>query len=364
MSDMKRTLGFLAILVSVQAGALGAPPRLPAQTIEGMVYDDDTGMPLQGASISVLSANFESVIQGRADAMGRFRYLLPDSGTYLVSAIMSGYATSAPEVLMLGPGEEVTVMLPLWSLDPQPAGVSVRATEGSGEGADIFGRVVDFGTGQGITNVEVTIQGQNKSAVTDVNGRFFIRDAQGPDVRVYFQHLSYAPREARVEIEPRIAYELSVQMEPEPLEIPGIVVSTTPRIIARRLQPVYERMDRAVTAYFRTDEDFASRGYPPVGSMIRGFPRIRVNNYGAQWRVRMGGAVTLDGSPCMPVVYLDGMRVSSSGDTQSLSEMMAMPTFDVAVIEVYPGAASLPPEFNDPGTMCAIGIWTKRGGSD
>ncbi len=37
-----------------------------------------------------------------------------------------------------------------------------------------------------------------------------------------------------------------------------------------------------------------------------------------------------------------------------------MSTMDVAVIEVYPGAASLPPEFNDPGSMCAIGIWTKR----
>jgi len=55
--------------------------------------------------------------------------------------------------------------------------------------------------------------------------------------------------------------------------------------------------------------------------------------------------------------------VSSSDDTAGLSEMMGLPTLDVAVIEVYPGASSLPPEFNDPGTMCAIGIWTKRGGS-
>jgi hypothetical protein len=361
---MKPLQVFLTVFIVVVAGTLWEPAPLPAQTIEGFVYDDDTGLPLEGASISVLSADFESVIQGRADALGRFRYLLPDSGTYLVSAIMSGYATSAPEVLMLGPGDEITLMLPLWSLDPQPAGVSVRESEAEGMGADVYGQVVEFGTGQPISNVEVKVEGQNRNAVTDVNGRFFIRDVVGSNVKAYFQHLSYAPREARLEVEPGVAYELDVQMEPEPLEIPGIVVSTTPRAIARRLEPVYARMDRAVTAYFRTDEDFAGRGYPPVGSMIRGLPRIRVRNAGMQWRVEMGGSITLDGRPCTPVIYLDGMRVSSFDDVDSVSEMMAMPTFDVAVIEVYPGAASLPPEFNDPGTMCAIGIWTKRGGSD
>ncbi|NNM03735.1 MAG: TonB-dependent receptor [Gemmatimonadetes bacterium] len=234
---------------------------------------------------------------------------------------------------------------------------------GAGEiDADIFGQVVEYGTGQPVTNVEVQIEGQGKTAITDANGRFFIRNAIGPEATVRFQHLSYAPREAFLEMEPGIAYELEVQMEPEPLEIPGIVVSTTPRPVARRLEPVFARMDRVVTAYFRTKEDFEQRGYPPVGAMVRGLPSVRVRNAGMRWIVEMRGAMTLDGQRCRPVVYLDGMRVSSSDDEASLSEMMAMPTFDVAVIEVYPGAASLPPEFNDPGTMCAIGIWTARGG--
>jgi hypothetical protein len=165
-------------------------------------------------------------------------------------------------------------------------------------------------------------------------------------------------------MEPGIAYELAVPMEPEPLEIPGIEVTATARAIARRLEPVYARMDRAVHAHFRTEEDFASRGMPPVGAMIRGLPSIRVRSAGINWLVEMRGAVTLDGQPCVPAVYLDGVRVSASDDRAGLSEFMAMPTFDVAIIEVYPGASSLPPEFNDPGTMCAIGIWTKRGGSD
>jgi hypothetical protein len=80
------------------------------------------------------------------------------------------------------------------------------------------------------------------------------------------------------------------------------------------------------------------------------------------WLVTMGGAVTMTGEPCVPTLYLDGMSVSRHGDPASLSEFLTLSTLDVAVIEVYPGAASLPAEFNDPGTMCAIGIWTRRGG--
>ena len=243
MSSMSRIIVLLAGLLAFQAGAAGGPSLLHAQIIKGMVFDDDTGAPLQGAAISVLSADFKEVIQGRADAMGRFRYLLPDSGIYLISAIESGYATSAPEVLVLGKGEEVTVMLSLWSLDPQPEGVSVRESETGGMGADVYGQVVELETGQPITNVEVRVEGQSGSAVTDVNGRFFIRDVAGSGVKVLFNHLSYAPRETVLTTEAGVAYELAVQMEPEPLELPGIVVSTTPRGIARRLEPVFARMD-------------------------------------------------------------------------------------------------------------------------
>lgn len=99
--------------------------------------------------------------------------------------------------------------------------------------------------------------------------------------------------------------------------------------------------------------------------MIRGLPVVWVSQRGGLlWSVAMGGSILLTGGRCVPAVYLDGIRVPNPADDSltlsSLSEFMAMSTMDVAVSEVYPGAASLPPEFNDPGSMCAIGIWTKR----
>ena len=359
---LNRLLASLLTLILWGSLALASPHALLAQTVKGLVFDDDTRMPLGGASVNILAANFEELVRGQSDALGRFEYVLPDTGTFLVAASMGGYAASAPEVVILGLGEEVTVMLPLWSLDPEPAGVEVRPSSTGGSGVDLFGQVVEYKTGRPIENAEVGVVGQALADVTDSNGRFFIRDAPAASERLYIQHLSYAPREAQLEMSPGVAYELVVRMEPEPLEIPGIEVSATSKITARRLEPVFARMDRAVTAHFRTEKDFEVRGHPPVGSMIQGLPRVRVQNRGPMWAVYMGGAMRLDGRACVPVVYLDGMKVSNPEDPTSLSEFLNMSTFDVAVIEVYPGAASLPPEFNDPGAMCAIGIWTKRGG--
>jgi len=341
--------------------ALAVPVALSAQTVQGMVFEEASGQPVSGASVNVLASDLGEVARGVTGALGRFELALPDTGTFLVTASRTGYANSAPEQVTVGPEQGATVMLALRSLRPDSVRVAVRESDDEGYGVDIYGQVLENVGGRPIQNVEVQLIGRG-GVTTESNGRFFIRDVDPGPVRLYFQHLSYSPRETHVNLEPGVAYEVVVRMEVEPLEIPGIEVSAVSRLVARRLEPVYQRMDRAVTAHFRTVEDFVARGHPPVGSLLQGIPRVRVQNRGMTWSVTMGGAVTLTGDACVPSIYLDGMRVSRHGDPASLSEFLAMSTFDVAIIEVYPGAASLPPEFNDPGTMCAIGIWTRRGG--
>jgi len=359
---MSRLASVTIIMAAFCLPASAVSSALSAQTITGMVFEGGSGSPIQGASISVLDSNFQGLIQNLfADALGRFRVILPDSGTFLVTASHSDYVAPGPEVLILRPGDSVTVLLALRPLRPDSVTVEARAREDGSYAADVYGRVVDNNGGRPIPNAEVRLIGL-KGVTTGSNGRFFIRGVPPGPARVYVQHLSYQPRETHIDLEPGVAYEVAVRLDPDPMEIPGIEVTAVSRRVARRLEPVYDRMDRAVTAHFRTKEEFASRGHPPVGAMIRGLPRVRVHQRGLFWAVTMGGAVTLSGQACVPAIYLDGIRVSNSEDPMSVSEFMAMSTFDVDVIEVYPGASSLPPEFNDPGTMCAIGIWTRRGG--
>jgi len=349
--------------------ALATPSALLAQTVQstqtvrGMVFVEASGLPVPGASVDVISSDLEVVVRGVTDAIGRFELALPDTGTFLVTASHTGYLASAPEPVELGPSQSGTVMLAIRSLRTDSVSVAARESENGGYTADIFGQVLENEGGRPIQNVEVRLIGRSRMVTTGNNGRFAIREADPGTVRLYFQHLSYSPREILVDLQSALGYQVAVRMEVDPLEIPGIEVAAVSRSVARRLQPVFDRMERAVTAHFRTEKDFVARGHPPVGSLLQGIPRVRVQNRGLRWLVTMGGAVTMTGDPCVPSIYLDGVRVSHHGDPASLSEFLAMSTLDVAILEVYPGAASLPPEFNDPGTMCAIGIWTKRGGN-
>lgn len=364
---MSRLAGATLVLAALCLPASVSPGAASGQTITGMVFERRSGSPIQRASVNVLGPHLEDLAPGLlTDAFGRFRVVMSDPGTFLLVARHMDYLTSAPEMVALEPGDSATVLLALDPLRPDTMAVETGVLKDGSHGADVYGIVVDNQSGQPIRAAEVRMIGL-EGAVTGSNGRFFIRDLPPGPARVYVQHLSYQPWETHIDLEDGVAYEVEFRLDPDPLELPGVEVKAMSRRIARRLEPVYDRMDRSTTAYFRTEKDFTARGYPPVGAMIRGLPGVRVAQRGGlKWSVEMGGSVLLTGGRCVPAIYLDGIRVSTpQTDTtglSALSEFMAMSTMDVAVIEIYPGAASLPPEFNDPGSMCAIGIWTKRGG--
>ena len=63
--------------------------------------------------------------------------------------------------------------------------------------------------------------------------------------------------------------------------------------------------------------------------------------------------------PGLPEIWVDGIRMVRSGGDPS--EFLAMSTLDVEVIEVFPSASSIPPDYAT-SVFCMVGIWTKRGG--
>jgi hypothetical protein len=339
-----------------------------------MVFDESSGAPLRGASVDALDARLQAVGRVVTDMTGQYALTLPDTGYYVVSASMPGYAATAPEQVWLGPGEEITVMLGLRSTeaasdsagvdDAASSGAGVTMTESAREGSTgyIYGRVVEKDGNRPVVNADVQVKGGAAGTMTNGAGRFAIREVEPGEIRLRFEHLSFAPQETEVEVEPGMAYEVSVRMDPDPVEVEGIEVETRSRFVARRLEPVYARMSMGTNADFLTKEAFEMRGMPPVGQMLRGLLSVKVRNYGSQWNITIGRAARIGEGGCVPAVYLDGMRVAKPDDQPAISEFLSMSTFDVEVIEIYKGPASLPPEFNDPGTLCAIGIWTRRGG--
>ena len=68
------------------------------------------------------------------------------------------------------------------------------------------------------------------------------------------------------------------------------------------------------------------------------------------------------GSGGFAVAGAAGEQVTHLVARNGVSDMLEMSTAEIEGIEVYPGPATLPAEFNHPGVKCAVVIWTRRGG--
>lgn len=343
--------GSAAIGLSVLA-ALGAVLDGSAQTIRGIVYDETSSRALGGASVRIFLTDLTPVTVVRADARGAYTVDVDSAGRYVVVAFRAGYATNPPEVVDIEENETLNLLLNLKLLSADSPDFTVSQAEIEGRAGFIFGQVVRHLDGSPIEQAEVQLTSLSKSVLTNQAGRFrFERVDPGPTV-IRVNHLSYQPQEHLVDVGAGIAYQMTVRMDADPIEIEGIEVVARSRLVARRLIPVYERMDRKTFGYFSTTQDFGKRGHPSVAAMLQSLPSTTVRSgRGLTWSIELRGG-------CTPTIFVDGVRVGRGG----VSEFLNMSTISVEIIEVFPGAASLPPEYNDPGTFCAVGIWTKRGG--
>jgi len=325
-----------------------------------MVFDDDSGRAVAGASIQVFDATFAEVGRGQSDLGGRFTLTVSSTSQLVLVAARGGYFSSAPAEIDFDPNGTATVVL---TLRPLQAAIDVVEREGEGQTSYVLGRVIDATSGQPILSARVSVVGREVSTLTATQGRFVFRELEPGPVTIRVEHLSFEPQESFVIMRPGLAYDLSVRMQADALQIEGITVEVRSQNTVRRLEPVYERMDRGVTAHFKLRQDFQIRGNPTIGAMLQGLPSTVVTNRGGRWSVRFRGNTRLaQGSDCSPSLWVDGIRVVRSEDAAGLAEYLSLSTIDVEIMEVYPRPNTLPPEFNDPGTLCAIGIWTRRGG--
>ena len=337
-------LAVLAVLGSVRDGS--------AQTIRGMVYDETSGRALGGTSVRIFLVDLTPVLDVQADARGAYTVDVESAGRYVVVASRTGYATSPPEVVDIKEDETLNLLLNLRSLLSDRPDFTVSQAEIEGRAGFIYGQVVQHVDGSPVEQAEVHLTSLSKSVLTNQSGRFRFEEVDhGPTV-IRVNHLSFEPQEHLVDVEAGVAYQVTVRMDVDPIEVAGIEVVARSRFVARRLIPVYERMDRKAFGFFSTTQDFVKRGNPSVAAMLQELPSTRVRSgRGLTWSIQLRGG-------CTPTIFVDGVRVGRGG----VSEFLNMSTISVEIIEVFPGAASLPPEYNDPGTFCAIGIWTKRGG--
>jgi hypothetical protein len=354
----------LYLLVALALAVVALPAIAGAQTLTGIAWDGRKGSPVAGALIRILDVDANEVVPAtvRSGSDGRFTVPLPREPLEVwVMAEKEGYASSAPWPVSRQPGQNTVagLLLEMQPLGPPPESLTERGEVDPDRGtARVVGFVIDRENNNPVGTAQVEVVNTTVRTITDPNGMFVLEDIPPGQVAVAVSHLSYATAGRLLRLEPGRSYEMRVGLSPEAIALEGIEVTARSTNWFREMQGLKMRMNANVGGTFVLDTDFERRGYPPVAEMLRGLAGVRLRKAG-----RFGYDIRFRNCSMAPVVWVDGVQVNEPEEGGGIDVLNFMSGVDVQAVELYRGAATVPPEFSGPDAMCgALVIWTKRGG--
>lgn len=316
-------------------------------TVEGTIRDEFTGVLLPGAHVLATSHPMG------VPEMAETREIVADKhGRYRVCDIPTDHslglkvATAGRE----GPEQLVRVGDPLVRHD-----ISVRV---AGPG-DVVGRVIDRGTGRPVATATISVVGENSRTQTDPDGYFRLDDVLPGDHVVEIEHLGFQAVAELVSIVADRTVDLRVELSADPIALePLVVTALRDRRLERR--GFYDRRtwsDRTGLGTFFDPSDIEQMAPAVTSSLLRQAPGIDVRCTGAR-NCRVG---TARSGECEQMdIYVNGTLTLGAGRTDPLSIDELVRPSEIAGVEVYSGASSVPAEFSGTTAQCgAVVIWTR-----
>ena len=216
--------------------------------------------------------------------------------------------------------------------------------------------VVKDSSGTPIPNVEVTAIRISKVVRTDTTGRFVLSRLPAGSADFTFRRLAYAPVVLSIVVPSDDTTDVEVTLGVTALRLTGVVVQE--HAAQLRVLEAFETRRRQGIGHFVTRGEIEKRHPLLLSDMMRTIPGAVImpgdNGRTALRFARVGRA------NCPPQFFVDGMQVTGF----SIDDM---PPGDVEGVELYAGAAGLPPEFNRMRgtTICGtVAIWTRIPGGE
>lgn len=166
-----------------------------------------------------------------------------------------------------------------------------------------------------------------------------------------------------VDLVPDSLNRVDVRLQPEPVDLPGIEVTVERPIPRGKMAGFHLRMERGRGAYVTREEieEISANRMSDVFRRVSGVRLVRHRRRPGLIRLQMARAqptFTGEGAECRPLYFLDGKRFEM-GESDGVDQIFDPD--EVAGIEVYRGAAEVPPLFNAPGSRCGVVvIWTRE----
>lgn len=227
----------------------------------------------------------------------------------------------------------------------------VCAADLAAQGARVSGVVRDT-FGLAIAGAEATVEGTPLRTVTDSAGAFaFVAVAPGQR-RLIFRRLGFRPLAVDIELAAPALDGLDVQMMHAAQTLAPITVQARSESSAPRLRGYYERKEQQI-GHFITRERIERTHSFSFTDLLREIPGVTIRAIGGIQK-----AVRLRGSPCPPLVFVDGFAASAAEfDLEMLDPGM------LEGVEVYSGSASVPSVFAGPRNLDRCGVvavWSRQ----
>lgn len=203
---------------------------------------------------------------------------------------------------------------------------------------------------QPLPGAQVIVQGMGIGGVTDASGTLRLADLPVGSREVEVRFLGYAPARSVVVLQPEKASRLTFDLVMQPIQLAEVKVRTRRSIL--QTNGFFNRRDSSFGTFMTRQEIQAMRPRY-MSDVLRRVAGVSLTNsaHGGAASARIRGTKVLGSCPIQ--YYLDGTMTAMFNIDEVRPE-------DVEGIEIYRGAATIPPSFNKGSAMCGvIVIWTR-----
>ena len=221
--------------------------------------------------------------------------------------------------------------------------------------------VVRDSAGIPVPGAEVWLRGSDLYTHTAENGGFRLPGAPPGAVRVTVRRMGFEPTTIELQLRSGRIDSLIVSLTILATTLAGVTVEDERMTRSKRLlSGFWERRSRGFGHYFTRDEIQAKEAHD-FTDIVRMTPGVNVVTVNGRRSLRFSRNFGVRGD-CPPQYWVDGMRVENATPDE-------FPPTDVEALELYAGAATIPPQFAPRSftigqrTCGAIVIWTRLPGS-
>lgn len=325
------------------------PAGLAAQSVGGRVVDS-SGSPVRDAEVALVDSTGAVMARSVTGVAGTFTLAGVTHGEYRLRVRAFDRAGTGERPVSTDAGSNLTVQVDSTGTD----GLMVTVRSGSAPVQFITGTVLDARTGEPIEAMDMilrNVRGEREGqTLSSKVGRFSFRVQRPGLYRVAVSRLGYdSTATAELGVPPDQNLYVEIRVQPAALGMEPIRVSAPPVLPYLEGTGFYERQRRGHGTFLGPDDlSRIPTAFPT--QLLRRIVGVSVT----RGEIRFRGVSSLMGGSCRPKIILDHMHLRGA----RLDDLVPME--QVEAIEVYKGAATVPPQWRSNATCGVIAVWTKH----